>query len=152
VFAFPVDSVTLKELEDSLPNGLHDAEVVRLSVDYIQRRLILDLSIWVGDMDDPPERREAYKNGQLVLSGLTFLIMEPPDPRYPYRVSPKLTVDVIDASKSVDAELLNSLPTGAFCGSFWVNQWNGCMSFAADDAAIVWMDDGAVTYRGDKQV
>ena len=139
--------MTLEELEDTLPNGLHDAEVLRFTVDYAQRTLTFDLSVWVGTLDDPKERREAYKRGRLELSGLVFLVLEPPDPRYPYRISPKLTIDAVDASKSLDTELLKSLPAGAFCRSFWVNQWNACMYLAATSAAIVWMNDGAVTYR-----
>jgi hypothetical protein len=51
------DTVTLEDLENTLPNGLHDAEVHKLSVDYVGRTLTLDLSVWVGgDMGDPPER------------------------------------------------------------------------------------------------
>ncbi len=72
--------MTLEGLENSLPNGLHDAEVGRIAVDYEQRKARLELAVWVGNMDDPPEQREAYKEGRIEISGLLFLVREPPDP------------------------------------------------------------------------
>jgi len=64
--------VTLEELERTLPHGLHDAEVRRIEVDYQQRKVRLKVAVWVGDMDDPPERREAYRKGELRYRDLCF--------------------------------------------------------------------------------
>lgn len=110
--------MTLRELEDTLPNGLHDAEVRRIHVDYGRRTLILDVDVWVGTMDAPPEQREAYKSGQLDISGAIFLVMEPPNAGYPYRASSEITIDSVDEEKSVPGELLRSVPASAFCHSF----------------------------------
>jgi hypothetical protein len=144
--------MTLEELENTLPNGLHDAEVQRISVDYARHSLALELAIWVGSMDDPPERREAYKTGRLEISGLVFLVMEPPDARYPYRVESRLTVDNVDPKRSLDAELLASLPDDTFCRSFFVFQWNTCMHFAGKHAEMIWLNDGAIDYRMPKEL
>ncbi|MGB9204976.1 MAG: hypothetical protein WCB94_13550 [Terriglobales bacterium] len=139
--------MNLRELENTLPNGLHDAEVRGIHVDYEQHRLTLDLAVWVGSMDDPPKHREAYKSGQLDISGLIFLVMESPDAKYPYRVSSQLTIDSVEEEKSVPSELLRSLPADAFCHSFWVSEWNTCMYFAGTNAEMTWKNNGAVTYR-----
>jgi len=139
--------MTLEELENTLPNGLHDAEVQRLDVDYAQRKVTFELAVWVGDMGDPPEKREAYKSGRLEITGLIFLVMEPPDPRYPFRISSKLTIDGTDARKSLDVELLATLPADSFFRSLWVNQWNACLHVAAKHAEMTWLNDGAITYR-----
>jgi hypothetical protein len=72
--------MTLEELESSLPNGLHDAEVRRISIDYEHRKVTLELAVWVGKMEDPPDRREAYRDGRIEISGLLFMVIEPPDP------------------------------------------------------------------------
>jgi hypothetical protein len=45
--------MTLEELENALPNGLHDAGVNRINVDY---ESTFDVEIWVGDMNDPLNR------------------------------------------------------------------------------------------------
>ncbi len=44
--------MTIEELENALPNGLHDAEVQPMSVDYGRRSLVLELAVWVGSVDD----------------------------------------------------------------------------------------------------
>src|SRR5437879_6449262 len=115
--------MTLEELENTLPNGLHDAEILRIAVDYAVRNLTLEVAVWVGDMGDAPERREAYKSGRIEISGLLFLVMEAPDPKYPFQSS-DLRIDGCDMSKNLDTQLLQSLPAGAFLRSLWVNEWN----------------------------
>ena len=103
--------MTLEELEHTLPNGLHDAEIHGIAIDYAERRVTFDLAVWVGKMEDPPERREAYKSGRIEVSGLLFIVMEPPDPKYPFR-KPSITIDACDMNKNIKAELLESLPSG----------------------------------------
>jgi len=138
--------MTLEELENTLPNGLHDSEVKRISVDYGRRNLVLDLSVWVGDMGDAPERREAYRKARVEISGLLFLVMEPPDPNYPFATG-DLRIDGCDLRKNLDSKLLDSLPTDAFFRSLWVNEWNAFIHVAATGAQISWTDE-AVIHRG----
>src|SRR3954462_9450798 len=112
-------SMTLEELENTSPNGLHDAEVQSLSVNYKEGSLTFDLRVWVGRIWDSPERREEYKNGRLEISGLLFLIMEPPDPKYPF-ARPAVTIDGCDVRENLSGELLKSLPADSFFRSLWV--------------------------------
>jgi hypothetical protein len=85
-----------------LPNGLHDVEVRKIRVDHEHRRATIDLAVWVGDMDDPPERREAYKEGPLEISGLLFLAIAPADASYPFQDNPELIVDRCDTTNVID--------------------------------------------------
>lgn len=140
------EPMNLEELENTLPNGLHDAEVQRITVDYRLRVVTLEVAVWVGQMDDPPERREAYKNGRVEISGLLFAVMEPPNPTYPFS-NAQLTIDGCDMQKNLPSELVKSLPAGAFLRSLWVNEWNAFIHIAAKDAQISWLNEGAVTYR-----
>ena len=139
----------LEELEKTLPNGLHDSRVSRIAVDYHQRKLTLDLDVWTGDMtNDRPELREAYRRGHILISGLLFAVkpLDPavffsvPDPRYPFLNSDRLTIDACDMSKNLSAELMNSLPAGAFFRSLWVNEWNAFIHIAARNAELIWLD------------
>jgi len=141
--------MTLEELENALPNGLHDAEVQRIAVDYAERKATIELAVWVGEMSDPPERREAYKTGRLEISGLVFLVMEPP---VAYRVESRITLDSVDPGRGLDAELLASLPEGAFCHSFFVSQWNAFMHIGAKHAEMTWLNHGAIRYRVPKEL
>jgi hypothetical protein len=138
--------MTFEELENTLPNGLHDAEIKRIAIDYESRIATLEVAVWVGDMNDPPEQREAYKNGRVNVSGLLFLVMEPPDSRYPYKDS-DLRVDGCDMSKHLSSDLMQSLPADSFVRSLWVNEWNAFIHIAAKDANVEWLNDGAITYR-----
>jgi hypothetical protein len=139
--------MTLEELKNTLPSGLHDAKVRSIGVDYAQHLLTLDLAVWVGSVDDPREKREAYKNGQLKIGGLIYFVMEPPDPTYPARISSDLTIDSIDDKDSVDADLVRTFPANAFFRRFWVFEWNACMRLAATSAEIVWINEGTITYK-----
>jgi hypothetical protein len=141
--------MTLEELENTLPNGLHDAEVMRISVDYELRILALDLDVWVGDMDEAPEKREAYRKGLIEISGLLFLAMEPPDPNRPFQ-NGSLRIDGCDLSKNLDKKLLDSLPPEAFFRSLWVSEWNAFIHIAAREAHLKWADE-TVVYRNRRE-
>lgn len=137
--------MTLEELENTLPNGLDDTEVVRISIDYKLRILTLDVDVWVGEMTDAPEKREAYRKGQIEISGLLFLVMESPDANYPF-ANGDLRIDGCDLRKNLDGKLLASLPSEAFFRSLWVNEWNAFIHIAAIGAQIKWEGE-AVIYR-----
>jgi hypothetical protein len=142
---------TLLEIEQSLPNGLHDAEVRKITADYEHLGATIDLAVWVGDMDDPPERTEAYKEGQSEISGLLFLAIAPLDASYPFQDNPELIVDGCDMTNVIDRKPLNSLPARAFVRSFFVKDWNSFIHIAAKEAAPIWKNDGAATYRGRRE-
>jgi hypothetical protein len=133
--------MTLEKLAKGLPNGLHDSRVSRITIDYNQRKLILDIDVW-GDMDsDAREQREPHKRGQVLISGLVFAAMEPPDPRYPFSTATRLTIAGCDMSKNLSAELKNSLSADTFFRSLWVNEWNAFIHIAAKNAELKWLDD-----------
>jgi len=59
--------VTPIELADTLPNGLHDAELAMLKIGFVTREVRLELDIWIGDEAE----REAYRRTEIRLSGCT---------------------------------------------------------------------------------
>jgi hypothetical protein len=63
-------------LISSLPNGLRDAELETVTLDFKKRKASLELDVWVGD----EEELEAYRHAQVTLSGLLVWVSEPPDP------------------------------------------------------------------------
>ena len=136
--------MTLEELENGLPNGLHDARVSRIAIDYEKRNLTLDLEVWVGDMgSDTQELREAYRPAQVPIDGLVFAVLEPPDANYPFSNSAGLTIDGCDMRKNLSAELISLLPADAFFRSLWVNEWNAFIHIGAKTASLVWTADSS---------
>jgi hypothetical protein len=57
---------TIAEINEGLPNGLHDAEVEKITEDLHSKTLSFQLFVWVGTMDDPPSQRERYRRGKLI--------------------------------------------------------------------------------------
>ncbi len=148
-FAVQVTSVTLEELENSLPNGFHDAEIQRVSIDYQQRAMIIDMDVFVGDVDAPLEEREAYREGTLVISGLQFAAIEPPDAHCPFSTPRASRIDACDMTKKLDPALLQTLPEDSFVRSFFVNDWNAFVHVAGLGAEIQWR--APVAYRKDRE-
>jgi hypothetical protein len=141
--------MTLDDLEYSLPNGLHDAELRGISVDYQQRTMTIDLAVFVGELDAPPEKREAYRDALVIISGLQFATVESPDSSYPFSQPGASRIDACDMSKNLEPSLLKTLPKGAFCRSFFVNEWNAFIHVAGLGAEIEWKTP--VAYRNEPE-
>jgi hypothetical protein len=135
--------MTLEEIAAALPNGLHDAQVSRVAFDLVARTATLDLEIWIGDMDEPPEHgREVYRAGRLELRGVAYLAIEPPDARYEYAASSAVRIDLCDATK----DQLPPPPAG-FAAGLFVTEWNCFVQLGATDAELTWT--GQPKDRGD---
>ncbi len=133
--------MTLDELEESLPNGLHDAEILHLVLDYVAHTARFELNVWVGDMDCPagPER-ERYRRAALELTGLVFCAIEPPDFRPDYLPRSLASRAPVTTSGLSAVASPSPLPDGAFEARLFVAEWNSFIQVAATNAALVWMD------------
>lgn len=141
--------MTLEELENTLPNGLHDSEIKSIEIDYVQRSTTLKLSVFVGELNAPSEIREAYKEALLVITGLQYLIIEPPNENYPFAESKALWIDARDMSKNLNPSLLASLPEGSFVRSFFVNEWNSFVHLAGTNVELTWK--GPIVHRKERE-
>jgi hypothetical protein len=136
--------MTLNEIENSLPNGLHDAELSHIDIDYISREVKFYLKIWVGDpWSEKTELREAYRDARLTLSHFIYFVIEPPDSTYPYQKATSLRVDtgsIQTAKIATSTKLPESIPDDAFSHWFFVQEWNAFIFAAAMDARLDWKD------------
>jgi hypothetical protein len=129
--------MTIKEIESNLPNGFHDANLKTISIDYVTRKAELDITVDISNAEAPEEdATEDYRDGKLILSGLLFCIIEPPDLR-----SADLNADglwITSSGTVKPGEMLKDLPLllpeGAFVHYFFVNNWNASIYLAAMDA------------------
>jgi hypothetical protein len=130
--------MTLEEIDDSLPNGLHDMHVDRLSIDFAGRVASFEVEIWVGDLDSQSEtEQEATRCADLTLAGLQYCVLDPPDPKYPFaNPEPIWLVDLCEPDLVIPGD--RPLPPGAFAARFFVNQWNSFIHVAALDARLTW--------------
>src|SRR4026209_1489392 len=71
--------MTLDDVVAELPNGLHDALLRTLTIDFVARRATFTMRAWVGKADaETIAEREAYRPLTLSVSGLLWCIVEPP--------------------------------------------------------------------------
>jgi hypothetical protein len=69
----------LEVVENSLPNGFHDAEIESLEIDYEKRTAKIMFGIWVGDLCSKEKSiREAYQNVKLLINELVYFVIESP--------------------------------------------------------------------------
>ncbi|MDR3619665.1 MAG: hypothetical protein P4L85_09965 [Paludisphaera borealis] len=134
--------MTLDELDRTLPNGFHDAEVTSVRIDYVRREVEMVLDLWVGDLSSGEEDvREAYRSATLTLSGLQYCCIEPPDSQYPYRESRPITVDAVTVESlrtPPETRLPAATPDVGFTHCFFVYQWNSYIYVSAQAASLAW--------------
>jgi len=132
--------MTLIEIEDSLPNGLHDAQISRIEIDYEKRIVKFGIRLWTGDLSSTDESlHETYQDGELTVTGLIYCIIEPPDPKYPYANTSTITISAGSATEEpikTETALPQQLPDGAFAYWLFVNEWNSFIHIAGMDADI----------------
>ena len=72
--------MTFEELAQKLPNGFHDAEILKISMDFVNRSIVIGMNLLTGVPGDPdPER---YRPGALRVVSPYLFFIKPPDPRY----------------------------------------------------------------------
>ena len=128
--------MTLEELAATLPNGFHDSLVRSVCINYGTRQVTMDLSVWIGDMEGDQVERESRRDGRLVLDGVQFLSMDPPDPTCPFGKGESIWVDLCAPQKPFDA--IRTIAEGCFVSGFFVNEWNSFMHVAAREAKLEW--------------
>jgi len=131
--------MNLDELAASLPNGLHDARLHKIIVDYGNHEARFIFDIWVGNMNAKIDsKREVYRKEEVILSGLLFLASEPPDSAYLLQQDGPLIVDVgaMHAISKPISIKIPPLPKGAFVNWIFVRNWNSFMYVAANDARL----------------
>ncbi len=127
------------QLDQTLPNGFHDAVLSELTISWVARIARLKLEVWVGDMAGPATLRESYRPAELILCGVEYFLIDPPDPAYPYRRLGPVTIDLAAADDSL------MLPSGSGVPfRFWVGQWNSFLKVSASEAELRWLGDAYV--------
>ena len=131
--------VSIGELEAKLEISLHDSLLRELSTDLVGRTAEFILDVWVGDPEAAPgPERERRRAARLTLSGLEYLVVDPPDPSYPYALRKPVDLDPCGPDNEVAGRY--RLPEGAFAARFFVSDWNAFIHFAAMTAALTWLE------------
>jgi len=129
--------MTFAQIAASLPNGFHDAELQRLDIDYVQRRMLFDLVVWIGDMDDSPQR-ELYRPARVTVEDVTFLVAEPPDDRYPWAKAGPIRIDAGIGQPKESSSVLPSMSSGVSTVWIYLESFNSFLLFSGGNASLEW--------------
>lgn len=130
---------TIEELEATLPNGLHDARLLQLTIDYATRQVVMALDVVVND-----ERKPEYREGSLHLTGVHFLVIDPPGTNATLSSSRPSMIETGAGQPSTSVIDLPSAPPGYFLQWFFVYDWNAFIRVVAKDAYFRWSSINAI--------
>src|SRR5271165_1783380 len=71
--------MTLEDLDQSLPNGLHDARINSIAHDFEEENVKLGVEILFGLPDDPPADRYRYRKGEILFNRVQFCTVKLPE-------------------------------------------------------------------------
>jgi hypothetical protein len=135
--------MNFEEIEQSLPNGFHDATLLQASLDSIASSATLKLSVHIsleGDTD-----RERYRVGILKATGVSLFFIEPPDPNYNFVLNGKgisVSGDAVSLGQVTELNaLMSKLPTDATVYRLFLEEWNSFLYIAAREAMFMWEED-----------
>jgi hypothetical protein len=126
--------LTFSELSTSLPNGLHDAKLLALRIDYANQAAMLEVEI---DLSDTSGRLgEQYALAHLQFTDVQFIVVDAPGPQYD-----RFTVSRIDAGEGHPPNSLCMLPSlgeRTFLCWIFVTDLNSFVRIAARDVEVHW--------------
>jgi hypothetical protein len=135
--------MTIDEIEATLPNGLHDASLERMCVDYVRREIKLELLACVEPPVSSGVIKEAMRKGILTVSGLHSCVVEAPTVWSSDKVTEGLWI--ADSGPLAAGVLLSKLPGplphNAFAHYFFINDWNAFIIIVGVSAHFVWASE-----------
>ena len=126
--------MNLKEIETRLPNGLHDAILHCIEINYQYKKAKFSLEILIGG---PLSReKKPWRMGELVLFDLCYCIIDAP---FSDNICQKneLTIDsgsMKELKIKPKIKLPKNVPDSYFKHWFFINEWNSFIYFAAKKA------------------
>jgi hypothetical protein len=131
--------MTLEQLEDELPNGLHDAQIRSIARNFENGTLALGVRILVGLPGHSPGERDEYRNGCIMFTGVQLCVTETPDAASAF---PALGSVTFSASRSeadlFPANIVERLTPGIDMYSLFVLDWHSHIHIAASNISFHW--------------
>jgi hypothetical protein len=122
----------------------HDAIIESIKLDYKNKEAKLELEICVGDPDAlEEETRELRCSGVLVLTGLVFCVIEPPELQFYKEKCNELLIGddgkINTLPSKYTSNFINLIGELKICHYFFVSSWNSFIFIGANDAFFEWI-------------
>ncbi len=132
--------MTLEQVEGSLPNGLHDAQIQQLVVDYEHSRLTLRVFVLVGLPGQPRPDRDSYRLGEILFQKLLFFSIDPPQVGSAFQQPGSVWFSYErTAPEGTPAAVRQTLSPATQCYSLFVHDWLSHIQIAADEVSFSWV-------------
>jgi hypothetical protein len=132
--------MTLEELEQSLPNGLHDAKICSFTRDLEKEILVLKVGVLVGLPDDPPELQWRYRDGVITFTGVRLFFVECPVASSAFSASGGVFFSIARGKPGTfSREIEDRLPSETDYYSLYVLDWESSIHLAATEIAFEWV-------------
>ncbi|MGB8031929.1 MAG: hypothetical protein WCF30_19930 [Terracidiphilus sp.] len=134
--------MTLEQLEQELPNGLHDAQILSIKRSFEEESLILEVRILVGLPDNPPETRSEYRKAVITFTGVKLFIVESPDASSAFLAPGGVWFSAGRSEPGTfSPELEEKLGFSADSYSLFILDWQSSIHIAASDVSFAWNPD-----------
>jgi hypothetical protein len=126
--------MTIEELEETLPNGFHDSQIVSISVNFLVGTCCIELDV---DHDDPDP--DVFKRMKLQLKDVSLVAIEPPDPKIDLSTKETVWASGHPTSEKILPALdsyRKSAPPNTFFYSFFLHELNCHIHLGAKEATL----------------
>jgi len=130
--------MTLQEIENKLPNGLHDAQLLWFTLDLARCTLTLEVEV-EGSEPETGEAAGDLTRAKITVTGLCYFKLDPPDVLNPYAIGTATLIDTGDDPVEkglVEDEVASKLPRGSFLHWIYLNGWNAIMVIGGKEARL----------------
>lgn len=130
--------MTLEEIDSSLPEGLHDAQIRSYVRDFETATLTFFVKVVVG-LSPENNRRLQYCDGEIRFQGVQYFMSENPDAESVFRDPGCVWFSFGRADAGAIPDVVDKmLPPELLRYSLFIQEWNSSMNIAAHEVSFTW--------------
>ena len=127
-------------LLNTLPNGLHDADLLSLAVDFAAATVTCVIHVDLSDPDVPASEGRS-RPARLVFHGVSSVTIDAPG--LPGTALQPAWIDAGAGQPSSAPRPDLTAPAGGFLGWIYLQSWAGFVRIGALSASLHWLDEAA---------
>ena len=123
-------------LIDTLPNGLHDAELVSLTLDLASAEVHCIVDVDFSDPCDPATEGRS-RRGRFLFAGVSFVVIDPPE--RDLTTLPLAWIDAGSGAPSTSPRPDLNAPDDGFLAWIFLRETNSFIRIGSRQASIAWL-------------
>jgi hypothetical protein len=133
--------MTLEELDEQLPNGLHDAKLRSITHDYERGTLTLCVEVLTGLPENPPTTRSAYRDAVISFIDVFICHIEQPENERIVGVRGSVWFRYWRTEAGILLpKISDHFPTDALSYTLFILDWESSIHIVASDVSFSWAE------------